>query len=86
LLDRRRRRDGLACQQAVELMSDYLDGALTPRDHARFEVHLAGCEACLRYLDQMRVTVAALGHLEPDALDDVLKRELIELHRRWQAS
>ena len=67
-------------------MSDYLEGALTPRDHARFEVHLAGCGACLRYLDQMRVTVATLGYLEADALDDVLKRDLIELHRRWHSS
>jgi anti-sigma factor RsiW len=86
LLGRRRRRDGLVCQQAVELMTDYLEGALTPRDHARFEVHLAACDACLRYLEQLRLTVAAVGHLEPDALDDVLKRELVELYRRWQSS
>jgi anti-sigma factor RsiW len=85
LLGRRRRRDALVCQQAVELMSDYLEDTLPAGDRARFEVHLAACEPCLLYLEQMRVTVAALGHLEPDALDDVVKDGLIQLYRRYQS-
>jgi anti-sigma factor RsiW len=51
----------LVCQQAVELMSDYLDGALSRRDRRRLSAHLALCDACTAYLEQLRVTIAASG-------------------------
>ena len=34
----------LTCQELVELVSDYLEGALSPEDRRRFEEHLAGCD------------------------------------------
>jgi anti-sigma factor RsiW len=39
----------------VELITDYLEGALTRSQRRRFEAHLAGCEHCSEYLEQMRV-------------------------------
>ena len=59
----RRWRRELRCRAAVELVTEYLEGALARRDRARFEEHLGECSACRAYLDQMRATVAALGRL-----------------------
>ena len=47
------RRD-LVCQQAVELVTDYLEGTLSRAARRRFEAHLAGCPHCTEYLAQMR--------------------------------
>lgn len=80
-----RRRRTLVCRQAVELMTDYLEGALAPLERARFESHLAGCDACTAYLAQMRATIAALGHLPPDSLPPAVRNELIDLYRRYGA-
>ena len=43
-----RRRDDLVCQQVVELVSDYLEGALSRKDRRRFEAHLRNCPNCTR--------------------------------------
>ena len=38
----RSRQPELVCQQVVELVTDYLEGALSEADRRRFERHLAG--------------------------------------------
>jgi anti-sigma factor RsiW len=81
----RPRRRALVCHQAVELMSDYLEGELSDRDRARLEAHLAGCPHCSEYLAQLRVTIDALGRAEPDVLSDRALDELVTLYRRWRA-
>jgi anti-sigma factor RsiW len=73
------------CQQAVELVTDYLEGALSRSERSRFEAHLAGCPHCTKYLAQIRATIDALGRVEPESLDPVMKEDLIALYRRWQA-
>ena len=78
------RRRTIACRQAVELVTAYLEEALSARDRARFEAHLEGCPHCTEYLDQMRRTLAAMGRIEPDALDPDTRTELVALYRRWQ--
>ena len=78
------RRRAIVCQQAVELVTDYLEGALSPRDRARFEAHLAGCPHCTEYLEQIRATIAALGRIEPEELAPEVRDELVTLYRRWQ--
>jgi anti-sigma factor RsiW len=80
-----RRRRTLVCQQAVELMSDYLEGALSPGDRDRLEQHLAGCPHCGEYLAQLRAVIDTLGRVEPDDLPDEAVDELVALFRRWQA-
>jgi len=54
---------GLVCQEVVELVTDYLEGALSPAEHRRFEEHLAGCPHCTEYLAQMRETIRLAGRL-----------------------
>jgi len=51
----------LSCKEVVELVTDYLEGALNDAERTRFETHLVYCSGCDRYLDQMRGTIAAVG-------------------------
>jgi len=80
-----RRRDELACRQVVELVGDYLEGALSGRDRRRFERHLRGCPNCSEYLEQMRATIAATGTLTPDDLTPEARDEFTRLFRTWTA-
>ncbi len=74
----------LVCQQAVELVSDYLDGALSRASRRRFEKHLADCPHCTEYLAQIRATIALSGRVRPDDLTPQMRREFIALFRDWQ--
>ena len=80
-----RRRD-LVCQQAVELVTDYLEDNLSPRARRRFEAHLAGCPHCTEYLAQMRETIKLAGRLTPDDLTPQMSTDLTDLYRRWRES
>ncbi len=80
-----RRRRAVVCQEAVELITDYLEGALSRRDRARLDAHLAGCPHCHEYLEQMRATIAALGRVEPDELAPEVRDELVSLYQAWRA-
>ena len=74
----------LVCQQAVELMSDYLDGALSRRDRRRLSAHLALCDACTAYLEQLRVTIAASGVVVINDLDPDVLATLTEIFERFR--
>ena len=74
-----------ANQEFVELVTDYLEGALTDVDRARLEGHLAACPHCTEYLAQMRRTLDLLGRIEPETLDAQVQDELVALYRRWQS-
>ena len=67
----------MSCQEVVELVTDYLEGALSPDDVARFEYHLSLCEGCVFYVEQIRMTIAATGQIgeqdvPPEIRDDLL--------------
>jgi anti-sigma factor RsiW len=47
---------GISCREVVELVTDYLDGALSPQDVERMEAHLAACPPCVTYVEQIRTT------------------------------
>jgi anti-sigma factor RsiW len=74
----------LVCRDAVELVSDYLDGTLSRRDRRRLEKHLAACDACTAYLEQVRATVAASGHVGPEDLPDDVVEGLVNLFRQYR--
>ena len=80
-----RRRRGMVCREVVEVVTDYLEGAMSGRDRARFEAHLADCAHCTEYLAQMRATLDVLGRIEPDELAPEVRDELAALYRRWRA-
>ncbi len=79
-----RRRD-MVCQQAVELVTDYLEGALSRRDRRRFEAHLRACPNCTAYVEQIRMTIRLAGTIDADELTPEAKQELGDLYRRWRA-
>lgn len=76
-------REELVCQAVVELVSDYLEGALTARQRRRFERHLAVCPHCVAYLGQMRETLRLTGQLAPEDLSPEVADDFREIFRRW---
>lgn len=59
----------LSCADAVELVTTHLDGALEPGDAERLQAHLAGCEACAVYVDQIQLTVRLVSETREDTID-----------------
>ena len=51
------------CRQVVALVTEYLEGALSPEDRRRFEAHIEGCPHCTEYLAEMRTSLRLLGSL-----------------------
>lgn len=76
--------DELTCQELVELITDYLEGALSPAERARFEAHLAGCTGCRNYLDQMRRTLRAVGRLREEDVSPASREKLLAHFRAWR--
>ena len=68
--------DPLVCREFVELVTDYLEGALPDAERARFEAHLAECDGCSGYLEDMRRLVGSL-HAAPEAPPDPATREAL---------
>lgn len=69
------------CDEFVELVTAYLDGALDADTEQRFVEHLAACDGCDRYLDQIRQTIDELGHLPPESLSDEARDRLLSAFR-----
>lgn len=74
----------LSCQELVELVTEYFEGALPEQDRLRFESHLAGCRPCQTYLDQMRTTIELVGRLTPTSVDPDAERALLDAFRDWK--
>jgi anti-sigma factor RsiW len=76
----------LACQELVELVTDYLEGVLPAAERARFEEHLTGCSGCRAYLEQMRQTIRVLHRLTEESLAPQAKEELLRVFRDWKTT
>ena len=74
----------LVCRQAIELVTDYLEGTLSPRDRRRFEAHLEACDGCEEYLRQVATTVRVLGMVQPEDLEPETRRGLIDLYNQFR--
>jgi anti-sigma factor RsiW len=72
------------CQTLVELVTDYLEGALPERDRQRLEAHLALCEGCTRYLAQIRTTIRLTGKLREEDLAPEARERLLGVYRAWR--
>lgn len=79
------RRKDLVCQEAIELITEYLEGTLSRDQRRQLESHLAACPDCSSYLEQIRVTVHLSGNIDPDDLPANAVDELTQLYRRWRA-
>jgi predicted anti-sigma-YlaC factor YlaD len=77
----------LTCREVVALATDYLEGALPPRERMDFERHLVWCSWCRDYLDQIRTTIELTGALpeeEEESLSPEVREQLIEAFRHWK--
>ena len=74
---------GLTCHEVVELITDYLEDALPSNVRVRVDEHLAVCDGCTRYLDQMRETIRLTGMLTEEQVTEEQKAGLIEAFRTW---
>jgi anti-sigma factor RsiW len=73
----------MPCRELVELITDYLEDRLPPRDRARFDAHLAECEPCRTYLEQFRQTIRTLGRLPEESLSSEARGALLTAFRDW---
>jgi anti-sigma factor RsiW len=77
----RRRQDPLVCREFVELVTDYLEGALPEHERARFEAHLAECDGCTAYLEDVRRLVGSLHALPAPPPDPTTREALLRAFR-----
>jgi predicted anti-sigma-YlaC factor YlaD len=68
----------------VELVTEYLEGAMSARDVAIFEAHLSVCPGCTAYFEQIRQTIKLAGKLTEDSIDPQARDELLRVFRNWK--
>ncbi len=77
--------DEMTCRELVELVTDYLAEALPAQEQARFEEHLGTCPHCVTYLEQMAITISALGRLGAEQqLSGEAREALLTAFRDWK--
>lgn len=75
---------GLTCKELVELVTEYLEGTLAEGERVRFDAHIAECDGCARYLEQMRYTIAASGQLRAEHVPAPVLTDLLRAFRDWK--
>jgi anti-sigma factor RsiW len=73
----------ISCREVVELVTAYVEGALSERDRDRYEAHVAGCDGCDNYLAQMRETIRITGTLTEDQVPEPMRVALLSAFRDW---
>lgn len=74
----------LNCRELVELVTAYLEGALSAGARKRFEAHLSACDGCSTYLEQMRTTISLSGALRVEDVSPEAERALVHAFRGWR--
>jgi anti-sigma factor RsiW len=83
-VDRMSAQDEMTCRELVEVLTDYLEGALAPRDRQRLEQHLDECRYCAEYVEQMRLTIDSLGGISEESIPPQKREELLAAFRGWR--
>lgn len=71
----------LACIELVELVTDYLEDAVSQSDRERIELHLSDCDDCTTYVEQMRQLIGAAGRMIPDDVPPGIVDPLLAIFR-----
>jgi anti-sigma factor RsiW len=71
----------LSCQEIVELVTEYVEGTMDPQLRAAFDAHLAKCDGCTHYLEQVEATIRLAGTIEPAALSPEFQAGLLDAFR-----
>jgi anti-sigma factor (TIGR02949 family) len=72
----------LSCRECIDLLVDYVDGALPAREARDLEEHLAGCPPCVAFLNTYRGTVDAARRLRAATLPPELRARLVDFLKR----
>ena len=73
----------MTCKELVDLITEYLEGALSPPDRLRFEQHVDRCSPCRVYVEQMRQTIGVVGKLSEDSTPPLTKELLLRVFEDW---
>jgi len=73
----------VSCIELVELITEYLEGALPGDRRARFEEHLRGCDGCTAYMQQFEATIRLTGMLTEDQVPADAREALLGAFRGW---
>ena len=76
----------LTCREIVELVTNYVEGALPLADRLRFERHLVYCPGCVYYLDQIQTTLQLVGGLREDDCPPKVQETFLRAFREWHAA
>ncbi len=82
--DAREAPGGISCREFVELVTEYLEGDMPTSRRTQFDGHVAGCEGCATYLDQMRETLRLTGALSEEAVPAGGRERLLTAFRDWR--
>ena len=74
----------MTCREMVELVTAYLEGHLAADQRARFEEHLAICDGCVTYVEQMRQVIVTVHALHPDDVEATAPDDLLAAFRAWK--
>ncbi len=76
----------ITCRELVELVTEYLEGAMEPSERQRLEEHLARCRPCRHHLEQMRSTIKTVGQLREASITPEAQADLLDVFRAWKKS
>jgi hypothetical protein len=76
----------ITCQEVVELVTEYMEGALSPEETSLFEQHLNFCDGCVLYVDQLRMTIETVGRIREEELPPETREKLLTAFRGWKRS
>ena len=75
----------LTCHEIIELLSTYIEGGLTADNRSRVDEHLALCDGCTTYLEQMRETIRLSGMVTEEQVPEDEKTALLAAFRDWRS-
>jgi anti-sigma factor RsiW len=79
------KRQELACIELVEVITDYIEGAMPVRKRRLLEQHLTACDGCTAYVEQMRRTIEVSGRLRVEDIPPELEERLLGAFEAWKA-
>ena len=74
------------CRMLVQLVTEYLEGAMVEEERLQFEAHLGRCPPCETYIVQIRKTIEVCGSLPPEAIPEDAKKTLMAAFEGWKAT
>ena len=79
------RRKDIVCQQAVELVTDYLEGRSHAGSGADLRPTSGHAPTALPIWSRSGSTIELSGAIEPEDLTPEARQDLTDLYRRWRS-